>query len=91
MAFLKSALAGLATAFLVMIVSIVLLIVVPVMFESSPLGGDDNSSGSSGIGAVSAGVSEVTGLLILSLSAAGFALGFWWQFKRGGQPYLIEE
>ena len=90
MLFFKSALAGIATAFLVMIVSLVLFFVVSATLATSQVGIDYSTSGSGGIGAVSVGLTEISALAILLFSVAGFALGFWWQFTRGAKVRPIE-
>jgi hypothetical protein len=84
MIYFKSALAGFATALLMLIVSIGLFLVAPMIF-GAPLGADYRTSGSGGIAVVSVGLSEMGALLILLLTLAGFVSGFWWQLKRGAR------
>jgi hypothetical protein len=78
MIYLKSLLAGILAALVscvVVVVSFFLILFLPSIFTIA-------SSGSGGIGAVSAGVPG----LLLVIPVLAFAGGFYWQFRRSSRP-----
>jgi hypothetical protein len=80
MIYFKSVLAGIVAALVscvVVAVSVPLILFIPSIFSSA-------STGSGGIGAVSAGLPELVLLLVVPVFA--FAGGFYWQFRRGSRP-----
>jgi uncharacterized BrkB/YihY/UPF0761 family membrane protein len=74
MMYLKSILAGIAAALLVLILLVVAMVVIPMLLQFG--------TGSGGIGAVSGGLSTLTLLAIVALAFAG---GFSWEFRRASR------
>jgi hypothetical protein len=78
MIYFKSVLAGILAALVscvAVVASVFLILFMPSIFMAA-------STGSGGIGAVSAGVPD----LILLVPVAAFAGGFYWQYRRMSQP-----
>ena len=75
MIYLKSFLAGIAAALLVIVVGVVAVFAIPLLLQS-------RSTGSGGIGAVSYGFSAPAFALLVTLAFAG---GFYWEFRRASR------
>lgn len=75
MIYLKSFLAGIAAALLVIVLFVVAVLVIPLLLQFA-------TTGSGGIGAVSSGFSELALALIVTLAFAG---GFYWEFRRASR------
>lgn len=80
MIYLKSFLAGIAAALLVIVLFVVAVLVIPLLLQFAML--QFATTGSGGIGAVSYGLSELALALIVTLAFAG---GFYWEFRRASR------
>jgi hypothetical protein len=83
MIYLKSLLAGIAAALLVIVLFVMAVFVIPLLLQFViPLLLQFGTTGSGGIGAVSYGVSGLALALIVTLAFAG---GFYWEFRRASR------
>ena len=80
MIYLKSFLAGIAAALLVIVLFVVAVLVIPLLLQFAVL--QVATTGSGGIGAVSYGFSELALVLLVTLAFAG---GFYWEFRRASR------
>ena len=80
MIYLKSLLAGIAAALLVIVLFVVAVLVIPLLLQFALL--QVATTGSGGIGAVSYGFSELALVLLVTLAFAG---GFYWEFRRASR------
>ena len=82
MIYLKSFMAGIAAALLVIVLFVVAVIVIPLLLQFATTRSGVATSGSGGIGAVSYGFSELALVLLVTLAFAG---GFYWEFRRASR------
>jgi hypothetical protein len=77
MIYLKSILAGIAAALLVIVLFVVAVFVIPLLLQFR--------TGSGGIGAVSTGLSDPVVLAFAMLLVLAFVGGFYWEFRRASR------
>ena len=79
MIYLKSLLAGIAAALLVIVLFVMAMFVIPLLLQFG-------TTGSGGIGAVSYGFSALAFGLLVTLAFAG---GFYWEFRRASRRKFL--
>jgi hypothetical protein len=77
MIYLKSILAGIAAVLLLIVLFVLALFVIPLLLQFR--------TGSGGIGAVSAGISDPVVLALAMLLVLAFVGGFSWEFRRASR------